>query len=113
LAVGLGGAERGASTARSLGRALYHRPVCEADRVGFRRLDWLREWLDHPTRDAFWDARIAPLPEAPPHPLLLGTWNHPALPAQLAHHPPLAPPANRPAARHLPPPIRAAPPTSP
>ena len=90
LAFGLGGAERGASTSRSLGRAIYHRPVCEADRVGFRRLDWLREWLDHPARDAFWDARIAPLPEVPPQALLLGSWNHAVLPAQLADHAALA-----------------------
>ena len=90
LAFGLGGAERGASSARSLGRALYHRPVYHADRVGFRRLDWLREWLDHPARDAFWDARIAPLPDAPPHALLLGSWTDAALPAQLADHAALA-----------------------
>jgi putative CocE/NonD family hydrolase len=95
LAFGLGGAERGASTLRSLGRALYHRPVRDADRVGFRRLDWLREWLDHPTRDAFWDARIAPLPGALPHALLVGSWNHAALPAQLADHAALAAAAKR------------------
>jgi putative CocE/NonD family hydrolase len=95
LAFALGGAERGAPTARSLGRALYHRPVYEADRVGFRRLDWLREWLDHPARDDFWEARLAPLPQRPPHALLLGSWNSAALPAQLADHAALAAAAGR------------------
>lgn len=95
LALALGGAERGASTARSLARALYHRPVCEADRVGFRRLDWLREWLEHPARDAFWESLVAPLPARPPHALLIGSWNHAALPAQLADHAALAAAAER------------------
>jgi putative CocE/NonD family hydrolase len=86
LAFALAGAEQGDGEALSLERALRHRPVREADRVGMRRLDWLREWLAHPARDAFWDALVAPLPARPPHALLLAEWNHPVLAAQLADH---------------------------
>ena len=86
LALSLGAAEREGSGALDPARALRHRPVREADRVGLRRLDWLREWLDHPARDAFWEARVAPLPERPPRSLLLAGWDHPALAAQLADH---------------------------
>ena len=86
LAFALAGAEDGAGEALSLERALRHRPVKEADRVGMRRLDWLREWLARPARDAFWDALVAPLPARPPHALLLAEWNHAALAAQLADH---------------------------
>jgi predicted acyl esterase len=86
LGFALAAAELGDDAAISLERALRHRPVCEADRVGMRRLEWLREWLERPARDAFWDALVAPLPERPPHALLLAEWGHPALAAQLADH---------------------------
>lgn len=84
LAFALGSAERGAYGSLDLSLALRHRPTGEADRVGFRRLDWLREWLDHPTRDAFWQGLVAPLPPRPPRALLLAGWGHAALDAQLA-----------------------------
>jgi putative CocE/NonD family hydrolase len=86
LAFALAGAEQGDDASISLERALRHRPVLDADRVGMRRLDWLREWISRPTRDGFWDALVAPLPARPPHALLLAEWNHPALAAQLADH---------------------------
>lgn len=86
LAFGLAAAERGSRGTPDVWRALRHRPVREADRVGLRRIDWLREWLDHPSRDAFWDALVAPLPQRPPRALLLAGWEHPALAAQLADH---------------------------
>ncbi|HEX5064817.1 MAG TPA: CocE/NonD family hydrolase [Myxococcota bacterium] len=90
LAFALAGAEQSHGEALSLERALRHRPLREADRVGMRRLDWLREWLAHPARDAFWEAKVAPLPARPPHALLLAEWNHPALAAQLADYAALA-----------------------
>jgi putative CocE/NonD family hydrolase len=52
--------------------------------VTLRRVDWFREWLGHPERDAYWEARIPPLPEIPPPALLIGGWRHPALASQLA-----------------------------
>lgn len=67
-------------------RALEHRPLLEADRVGARRIDWLREWLEAPRASSFWSEREAPLPEAPPASLLIGGWRHPALPTQLADY---------------------------
>lgn len=82
LAFALGSAERDAHGVLDLSRALRHRPLREADRVGFRRLDWLREWLDHPVRDAFWEERVAKVPERPPRTLLLAAWGHAALDAQ-------------------------------
>jgi putative CocE/NonD family hydrolase len=67
-----------------LGRGLEHRPLREADRVTLRRVDWFREWIDHPQRDGYWDARTPALPEAPPPALLIAGWRHPALAEQLA-----------------------------
>ncbi len=84
LAFALGSAERGAHGSQDLTLALRHRPLREADRVGFRRLDWLREWLDHPVRDAFWEGLVAELPQRPPRTLLLAGWGHAALSAQIA-----------------------------
>jgi putative CocE/NonD family hydrolase len=65
-------------------RGLAHRPLREADRVTLRRVDWFREWIDHPGRDRYWDDRIPHLPEVPPPALLIAGWRHPALAAQLA-----------------------------
>ena len=67
-----------------LERGLGHRPLREADRVTRQRVDWFREWIDHPARDAYWEARIPALPAAPPASLLVAGWRHPALGAQLA-----------------------------
>jgi putative CocE/NonD family hydrolase len=90
LAFALGAAERDSHGASLLERALRHRPLREADRVGFRRLDWLREWLDHPARDEFWERRTPALPQRPPDVLMLGGWGHAALGAALADHAALA-----------------------
>jgi hypothetical protein len=84
LAFALAAAERDSRGVSLLARALRHRPVREADRVGLRRVDWLREWLAHPARDAFWEARVAALPQRPPQALLIGSWGHAALGAALA-----------------------------
>jgi putative CocE/NonD family hydrolase len=67
-----------------LSRGLGHRPLREADRVTLRRVDWFRDWIDHPLRDGYWEARTPALPEAPPPALLIAGWRHPALAAQLA-----------------------------
>lgn len=66
-----------------LGRALAFRPVRGADRVAVRERPWYREWLDHPLRDAWWEARAA-RPATPPPALVLGGWYDPVLPGQMA-----------------------------
>ena len=39
-------------------RAAYgHRPLYEADRLLGRTMKVWRDWLDHPTRDAYWEAQ--------------------------------------------------------
>jgi putative CocE/NonD family hydrolase len=39
-------------------RAVYsHRPLYEADRLLGRTMKAWRDWLDHPTRDAYWEAQ--------------------------------------------------------
>ena len=83
LAFGWDAASEDAPGRFDLERALAHRPLMEADRVGSRRIDWLRAWLDAPERDAFWNEREVPLPDTPPATLLVGGWRHPALPSQL------------------------------
>ncbi len=82
--VGIGEREPCDPRRLDLARGLAHRPLREADRVTCRRVDWFREWIDHPSRDAYWDARIPALPEAPPPTLLVAGWRQPALSAQLA-----------------------------
>jgi putative CocE/NonD family hydrolase len=83
---GVGVGEREGCDRRQLdlARGLEHRPLREADRVTRRRVDWFREWIDHPLRDAHWEARIPALPAAPPPSLIVAGWRHPALAAQLA-----------------------------
>ncbi len=82
--VGVGQREAYGPRQLDLERGLGHRPLREADRVTLTRVDWFREWIDHPARDAYWDARIPALPEASPPALLIAGWRHPALVAQLA-----------------------------
>ena len=82
--VGIGQREPHDPRRLDLERGLGHRPLREADRVTLRRVDWFRDWIDHPARDAYWEARIPALPEAPPPALLIAGWRHPALAAQLA-----------------------------
>jgi putative CocE/NonD family hydrolase len=82
--VGIGEREPWDARRLELARGLGHRPLREADRVTLRRVDWFREWIDHPTRDGYWEARIPALPEAPPPALLIAGWRHPALVSQLA-----------------------------
>jgi hypothetical protein len=82
--VGIGEREPHDPRRLELERGLGHRPLREADRVTLRRVDWFREWIDHPERDAYWEARIPALPEAPPPALLIAGWRHPALASQLA-----------------------------
>ncbi len=85
LAWGLGVGERGDVPERSidLERGADFRPVREADRVALRTTDWYRDWVDHPERDAFWEALSPPIPESPPATLIAAGWHHPALDAQL------------------------------
>lgn len=82
--VGVGEREPPGPRQLDLERGLGHRPLREADRITLKRVDWFREWVDHPDRDAYWDARTPVLPEAPPPALLVAGWSHPALAAQLA-----------------------------
>jgi predicted acyl esterase len=84
LAFALAATERGAQLALDLSRALRHRPLSEADRVGARRIDWLRDWLARPERDAAWDALVPPLPGVLPRTLLLAHWDDSSLDAQRA-----------------------------
>lgn len=67
-----------------LARGLCFRPVREADRVAVRQTDWYRDWVDHPRRDAYWDALRPALPARPPAVLSLAGWYDFFLDAQLA-----------------------------
>lgn len=90
LALSLAAAEREGVGTRDVARAVRFRPLVAADRVAARRIDWLREWLDHPQRDDFWKARTPRLPERPPAALLIGGLHHPTLAPLLADHAALA-----------------------
>ncbi len=68
-----------------LGRAARHRPLRECDRVAVRTLPAYRTWLDHPERDAWWEARTPALVPAAKT-LHFSGWGDPALPAILADH---------------------------
>jgi putative CocE/NonD family hydrolase len=85
LAVSLSAAEEESPREPDLARALSFRPVREADRVALRRIGWWREWLDHPTRDGYWEER-SPEPAQAPAALLIGGFRHPALAGQLEDH---------------------------
>ncbi|HEY8152670.1 MAG TPA: CocE/NonD family hydrolase [Myxococcota bacterium] len=93
--VGVGEREAEDPGRLDLERGLSHRPLREADRVTLKRVDWFREWIEHPARDAYWEARSPALPEAPPPTLLIAGWRHPALAAQLADLPALREAARR------------------
>jgi hypothetical protein len=82
--VGVGEREPHDPRRLDLGHGFEHRPLREADRVTLRQVDWFREWIEHPVRDAYWEARIPAFPEAPPPALLITGWRHPVLAAQLA-----------------------------
>ncbi|MGH0033221.1 MAG: CocE/NonD family hydrolase [Myxococcota bacterium] len=86
LALAVAAGEPEGARVHDLARALAHRPLLEADRVASRRVDWLRDWLAHPTRDDFWEARAPALPGRPPATLLFGSWSHDTLPALLLDH---------------------------
>ncbi len=83
LAVALASGGSDASRAPDLARALPFRPLREADRVALRRIEWWREWLDHPRRDAYWEERSPRLAQQPGAALLIGGFSHPALTGQL------------------------------
>jgi putative CocE/NonD family hydrolase len=82
--VGLGEHESCEPSRLDLERGLEHRPLREADRVTCRRVEWFREWIDHPVRDAYWAARVPALPDPAPPALLVAGWRQSALAAQLA-----------------------------
>ena len=71
------------------------RPIREADRVTLRRVDWYREWLEHPRRDAFWEKLTPALASPAPPALLLASWYGPSLGAQLGDYAALAAAAQR------------------
>lgn len=57
-----------------LERGLAFRPTREADRVALRTVDWVRDWIDHPRKDEYWQRLDhTPPPTAPPT-LLLSGW---------------------------------------
>jgi putative CocE/NonD family hydrolase len=66
-------------------RAGRHRPLVECDRVAVRELAAYRAWLDHPTRDAWWQTRTPALPEVSPA-LLIGGWYDTAFAASYADY---------------------------
>jgi putative CocE/NonD family hydrolase len=88
--VGLGRRESVARGNLDLQRATLYRPVREADRIALRKTRWYRDWLDHPRRDAFWDALRPRLPEQPIPTLLLAGWYDLCLQPQLADYTSLA-----------------------
>ena len=75
-AAGLGEREGVDARQVDLDRAFAHEPVREADRVARKELDFYREWVDHPERDAYWQGIDAGLPDpAPPTLLIAGFWD--------------------------------------
>ncbi len=54
-----------------LARAGRHRLLGECDRVALRELSAFREWIAHPERDAWWEARTPGLPDPEPPILFL------------------------------------------
>jgi putative CocE/NonD family hydrolase len=73
-----------------LDRAFVFEPVREADRVARCEVDFYRTWVDHPTRDEYWEGIRAPLPEpAPPTIFVAGWWDF-FLEPELADHAALA-----------------------
>ncbi|MAJ58729.1 MAG: hypothetical protein CBC48_01455 [bacterium TMED88] len=69
-----------------LERGLAHRPVREADRVALRSVDWIRDWLDHPRKDAYWAALEAELPEKIPPVLSMAGLYDFFLPSQMEQY---------------------------
>lgn len=86
LAVALAAAEPAGVLRSDVARALRHRPLCDADRVAARRIDWLRAWLEHPDADRYWEERTPALPASPPKTLLIGGFHHPTLRGMLADY---------------------------
>ncbi|MDG2049410.1 MAG: CocE/NonD family hydrolase [Myxococcota bacterium] len=69
-----------------IARGLVHRPVRDADRVALRSTDWIRDWLDHPRHDSYWDAIEADLPEKIPPVLSMAGLYDFFLPSQMAQY---------------------------
>lgn len=67
-------------------RGVVHRPVREADRVTLRTVDWVRDWIDHPRRDAFWQSITPELPARIPPTLSVAGWYDFFLECQLRDH---------------------------
>jgi len=88
-AAGLGEREGVPEWRLDLARAFAFRPVREADRVALRERPWYRDWLDHPRRDAWWQAFLPAL-RPPPATLLVAGWHDFFLGPQLADHAALA-----------------------
>ena len=69
-----------------LERGLAHRPVREADRVALRSVSWVRDWIDHPRKDAYWAALEAELPEKIPPVLSMAGLYDFFLPSQMEQY---------------------------
>jgi len=69
-----------------LERGLAHTPVREADRVALRSVDWVRDWIDHPRKDAYWAALEAELPERIPPVLSMAGLYDFFLPSQMEQY---------------------------
>jgi putative CocE/NonD family hydrolase len=85
---GVGVGEREGIPARriDLARGLAHLPVREADRVALKTVDWVRDWIDHPRRDAFWKAIVPELPRTLPPTVSIAGWYDFFLECQLRDH---------------------------
>ncbi len=90
LALALAAAEPEGVRTCDLARAVRHRPLCDADRVAARRIDWLRGWLEHPHADRYWEERTPPLPTSPPKTLLVAGAYHATLGGMLEDYAALA-----------------------
>ena len=73
-----------------LERAFAHEPIRDADRVARREVSFYRTWVDHPTRDDYWERVRAELPEPAPPTLFFAGWWDFFLEPQLADHAALA-----------------------
>lgn len=64
--IGVGERENVPERRTDLARGVAHRPLRDGDRVAFRTVDWLRDWIAHPRRDAYWQSITPELPDQIP-----------------------------------------------
>jgi putative CocE/NonD family hydrolase len=64
--LGVGERENVPERRLDLARGVAHRPLHDGDRVAFRTVGWLRDWVEHPRRDAYWQSIAPDLPDSIP-----------------------------------------------